>query len=383
MTIRKPQATSHKLRVPQVDLWAQHQECEEAIRAALDIVVRESAFVSGRFVRNFEEAFAHYCGVSHCIGVGNGTDALALTLRALGIGQGDTVVTVPFTFAATVEAICHVGAQPFFVDIDPMTYTLSPVALENALQHEHAVKAIIPVHLFGIPADMDRIRMLAAQAGAAVVEDACQAHGACWKRERAGSLGQAACFSFYPTKNLGGLGDGGAVVTNDAALAQEIRLLADHGQSRKYEHARLGWNSRLDGLQAAVLAVKLQRLDAWNARRRHWAETYRTLLQGTSLQLPDEQPGTFHVYHQFVVRAERRDSLADFLHQRGIDVGLHYPVPLHLQPAFIHLGYRPSDFPVAEACARECLSLPLFPHLNEAQVAWVCESVREWESSSA
>ncbi|MGH7964939.1 MAG: DegT/DnrJ/EryC1/StrS family aminotransferase, partial [Candidatus Binatia bacterium] len=266
MTIRNPQSAIRNLRVPQVDLWAQHQECEAEMRAALDAVVRESAFVFGHFVRDFEEAFARFCGVRHCVGVGNGTDALALTLRALGVGQGDTVVTPPFTFAATVEAICQVGAQPLLVDIDPATYTLSATALEDALQRESAVKAILPVHLFGQPADMDRIRALAAHAGAAVIEDACQAHGACWHGKKVGSLGQAGCFSFYPTKNLGGLGDGGAVVTDDAALAQEIRLLANHGQARKYEHTRLGWNSRLDGLQAAVLAIKLRRLEAWNAR---------------------------------------------------------------------------------------------------------------------
>lgn len=380
MPARDSHLSASRLLVPQVDLRAQHQECETEIRGMLDAVLHESAFVFGRFVRDFEAAFAAYCGTPHCIGVGSGTDALGLALRALGVGAGDRVVTVPFTFAATVEAICQVGARPVLVDIDATTYTMSIEALEKTLAHTGPVKAIIPVHLFGHPADMERICALAVRVGAAVIEDACQAHGARWRGKRVGAWGNAGCFSFYPTKNLGGIGDGGAVVTADPALAQEIRLLADHGQLRKYEHARMGWNSRLDGVQAAVLAVKLTRLEEWNARRRHWAELYRAHLQDTSLQLPVEEAGAYHVYHVFVVRTARRDSLADFLRQRGIGIGVHYPVPLHLQPAFSHLGYGPGDFPTAEACARECLSLPLFPHLNEEQVSWVCDRVRDWEA---
>lgn len=370
-------------RVPQVDLWAQHRECEAEIRDALTAVVRESAFVFGRFVRDFERAFAAYCGARCCVAVGNGTDALALTLRAVGVGPGDAVVTVPFTFAATVEAICQVGARPLFVDVDEASFTMSVEQLEVALRREGPVKAVIPVHLFGQPAPADRVGELAARWGAAVVEDACQAHGALWQGKPAGTFGRAGCFSFYPTKNLGAIGDGGAVVTDDPALAHELRLLADHGQSRKYEHVRVGWNSRLDGVQAAVLLVKLKRLDEWNARRRYWAARYRTLLQGTSLRLPLERAGAFHVYHLFVVRTPRRAALCDFLRRRGIVTGVHYPLPAHLQPAFVHLGYQPGAFPIAEACARECVSLPLFPHLTEAQCAWVCESVREWEKGGA
>jgi dTDP-4-amino-4,6-dideoxygalactose transaminase len=367
------------LSIPQIDLWSQHHECELDIREALDAVVRESAFIAGRFVRDFEAAFAQYCGVSYCIGVGNGTDALALALRAVGVGPGDSVVTVPFTFAATVEAIWHVGARPLLVDIDPTTYTIDLAALSTLLQREPRVKAIIPVHLFGHPAAMDQICALAASVGAYVIEDACQAHGAWWQGKRVGGWGQLNCFSFYPTKNLGAMGDGGALTTDDAELAQKVRLLADHGQSRKYEHTCLGWNSRLDGLQAAVLAVKLQRLDTWNVRRRRWAEVYCQRLQETSLRLPSEQRDAFHVYHLFVTRTPQRDGLCEFLKARGIAIGLHYPVPLHLQPAFASLGYRVGDFPVAEACARECLSLPLFPHLSEEQVERVCESVWAWD----
>jgi dTDP-4-amino-4,6-dideoxygalactose transaminase len=280
-----------------------------------------------------------------------------------------------------VEAICHVGARPVFVDIDPLNYTLDATALAETLKREEPVKAILPVHLFGHPADMGQIRKIADHAGAVVIEDACQAHGARWQGRRVGTLGTLACFSFYPTKNLGGVGDGGAIITNDSALAQEIRLLADHGQARKYEHSRIGWNSRLDGMQAAVLAVKLKRLDEWNARRRYWADRYRSLLRETSLQLPSEQAHALHVYHLFVVRSVQRDLLTEFLRQRGIGVSVHYPLPLHLQPAFVQLGYRAGDFPAAEACARECLSLPLFPHVTEEQVVWVCESVREWDRS--
>ncbi len=368
------------LHVPQIDLSAQHRECEAALQAALVAVVRESAFVHGRFVREFEEAFAAYCEAQFCVGVGNGTDALMLSLRAAGVGQGDAVVTTPFTFAATAEAIGHVGARPLFVDIDPQSYAMDPLALEALLQRCQPVKAILPVHLFGHPADMKQIRGLAAQAGATVIEDACQAHGARWQGQRVGALGALGCFSFYPTKNLGGLGDGGAVVTSDPELARHVRLLADHGQARKYEHSLIGWNSRLDGIQAAALTVKLAQLDEWNARRRHWATEYQRQLCDTSLQLPGESPNVLHVYHLYVVRTPRRDALAEFLCQRGIMTALHYPQPLHLQPAFAALGYCAGDFPVAEACARECLSLPLHPHLSEEQVQWVCESVREWDA---
>jgi dTDP-4-amino-4,6-dideoxygalactose transaminase len=341
-------------------------------------VLRESAFVKGRFVREFEEAFAAYCETRFCLGVANGTDALALALRAAGVGQGHTVVTAPFTFAATVEAIYHVGARPAFVDIDPRTYTIDPTALEALLSRCGLVKAVLPVHLFGQPANMDQIQNLAARDGAVVIEDACQAHGARWKGKRVGSFGALACFSFYPTKNLGGIGDGGAIVTDDAELTQKARLLSDHGQTRKYEHAFVGWNSRLDGMQAAALTVKLKRLDEWNARRRRLAAMYRQLLKDTSVLLPVEDADAFHVYHLFVIRTPRRDALAEFLQQRGVATALHYPQPLHLQPAFSHLGYRLGDFPSAEVCARECLSLPLHPHLTEEQVAWVCECVREW-----
>jgi dTDP-4-amino-4,6-dideoxygalactose transaminase len=379
VSVLKPQPSVSSLQVPQIDLQAQHEECEAELKAALDAVLRESAFVHGRFVREFEDAFAAYCETRFCLGVANGTDALALALRAAGVGQGDTVVTAPFTFAATVEAIYHVGARPAFVDIDPRTYTMDPAALETLLNRCGSVKAILPVHLFGQPANMDQIQNLAALAGAVVIEDACQAHGARWKGKRAGSFGALGCFSFYPTKNLGGIGDGGAIVTDDSELMQTVRLLANHGQTRKYEHAFVGWNSRLDGMQAAALTIKLKRLDEWNTRRRSWAARYRQLLKDTSLLLPTEDADAFHVYHLFVIRTPRRDALAEFLQQRGVATALHYPQPLHLQPAFSSLGYRPGDFPGAEVCARECLSLPLHPHLTEEQVAWVCACVREWE----
>jgi dTDP-4-amino-4,6-dideoxygalactose transaminase len=374
-----PQVVSPILQVPQIDLSAQHRECGVELQAAFAEVMNDSAFVHGRFVQAFEEAFASYCEARFCVGVGNGTDALMLALHAAGVGPGDSVVTVPFTFTATVEAICHVGARPVFVDIDPDSFTMNPVALAEVLRRSGPVKAILPVHLFGQPADMTQIQQLAVRAGAVVIEDACQAHGARWQGRRVGGLGALSCFSFYPTKNLGGLGDGGAIVTNDPELAQQVRLLADHGQTRKYEHTFVGWNSRLDGIQAAALSVKLNRLDDWNTRRRHWADLYRTQLQGTRLQLPRETDDAHHVYHLFVVRTPQRDALAEFLRQRGVMTALHYPRPLHVQPAFSHLGYQVGDFPVAEACARECLSLPLHPQLTEEQVTWVCEGVKEWE----
>jgi len=367
------------MRIPHADLRAQHEALRADIEAAIQRVVDSSAFVRGPEVEAFEREFAAFCDVAHAVGVGNGTDALALALRAVGIGPGDAVVTVPFTFAATVEAICHVGAQPVLADIEPRTLTIDPEALERAGRVQPRLRAVIPVHLYGQPAAMDDVNACAAGLHAAVIEDAAQAHGARYKGQRVGGLGRLGCFSFYPGKNLGALGDAGAVTTQEAPLAERLRLLRDHGQPRKYTHDVVGFNSRLDGLQAAVLRVKLAHLERWNARRKNLASLYREALAGISgITVPEPAVEREHVYHLFVIRCTDRDGLQAHLQAAGIAAAIHYPVPLHLQPAFAFLGYGAGDFPVAEQCAREVLALPLYPEMSEEAVGQVCVAIREW-----
>jgi dTDP-4-amino-4,6-dideoxygalactose transaminase len=366
------------MRVPAADLRAQHDALRDELRAAFDRVLDASSFIHGPEVEAFEREFAALCGVPHAVAVSNGTDALALALRALNVGSGDLVAVPAFTFVATAEAVWHVGARPLFVDIDPVTFTVDPEALRRALR-QRTVRAVIPVHLYGQPASMEDITMLAQEDGAAVIEDAAQAHGARYRGRRVGGLGQLGCFSFYPSKNLGALGDGGAVTTHDAGLAAQLRLLRDHGQTAKYIHGVVGYNSRLDGLQAAMLRVKLPYLEGWNARRQALAAAYRRGLAGLpGITLPATASDREHVYHLFVVRCHDREALRAQLNDCGIATGIHYPAPLHLQPAFASLGYRAGDFPASEAAAREVLALPLFPELTDEAVAWVCDQVRAW-----
>lgn len=372
------------MRVPVADLHAQHAVLQDELVEAFRRVVGSSAFINGAEVDAFEREFAAYCGVVHAVGVANGTDALLLALRAVGVGAGDAVALPAFTFAATAEAVYHAGAEPLLVDVDPHTLTLDPDALRQATQrwaavHHRRVGAIIPVHLYGQPAAMDAIAGVATELGAAVIEDAAQAHGARYHGRRAGALGVCGCFSFYPTKNLGALGDAGAITTDDAALADHLRALRDHGQSRKYEHALIGYNSRLDGIQAALLRLKLGRLDAWNARRQALAARYRSALDGLpGIELLGTAVGCEHVYHLFVVRCRERERLKTDLQSQGIGTSVHYPLPLHLQPAFAGLGHGRGDFPVAEAAAREVLALPLYPELSDAAAGFVCEAVQTW-----
>jgi len=366
------------MRIPQADLFAQHATLRSEIDAAIARVIDASTFIRGPEVVAFEQEFAAYCEVPQAVGVGNGTDALALALRVLGVGPGDEVATVPFTFAATLEAICHVGAHPVLVDIDD-TCTMDPQALAGVVADHPRLRAIMPVHLYGQPAAMDEINASAARVGATVIEDAAQAHGARFKGRRAGGLGTLACFSFYPGKNLGALGDAGALTTHDAQLAERLRLLRDHGQPRKYTYEHVGFNSRLDGLQAAVLRVKLPHLDAWNIRRRALASLYRRALAGVpTITVPEPAPAREHVYHLFVIRCTERDALHRALNDQGIAAAIHYPIPLHRQPAFAFLGHRNGDFPVSEAWAREVLALPLYPEMSEEAVAYVCTAVRQW-----
>ena len=367
------------MRVPFVDLKVQYEAIREELEREFRKVFEKTAFIMGPALAEFEEAFARYCGVKHAIGVANGTDALLLALKAFGIGPGDEVITAVNTFIATAEAIVHAGATPVFVDCDPQTYNINVKQLEAKITPR--TKAIIPVHLYGQPADMDPILELAKNRGLYVIEDAAQAHGATYRGRKAGSMSQIACFSFYPAKNLGAYGDAGAVVTNDDAIALTVRKLRDHGGVEKYQHDLVGYNSRLDTLQAAVLLVKLKYLDAWNRRRQENAQLYDALLaEVPGIVTPNVLEGATHVYHLYVIRVERgsRDELQRFLRERGVHTGVHYPRPLHLTPAFGYLGYRMGDFPVAERYASQILSLPMYPELTREQIEYVVECIDEY-----
>jgi dTDP-4-amino-4,6-dideoxygalactose transaminase len=365
-----------QMTVPFLDLKAHHAPILDEINRAIQDVIDRGAFAGGPFVVDFESDFASYCDASHAIGVGSGTEALWLSLLAWGIGYGDEVITVPNTFMGTAEAITYCGATPVFVDVDERTYTMDPARLEEAITPK--TKAVIPVHLFGQPADMDPIVAIARKHGLFVLEDACQAHGAEYKGRRAGTLGDAACFSFYPGKNLGAIGEAGAVVTQDAVLQEKVRTLRDHGQVRKYYHKVVGWNGRMDGIQAAVLRVKLRYLEKGNQLRRSHAAHYGRALAGIEeVVRPVQAPDVRHVYHIYAIRVPDRDEVMRFLAQKGIGCGVHYPVPVHLQEAYRDLGYEQGAFPVAERCAAEFVSLPMFPELTPAQVDLVVQGVQE------
>jgi dTDP-4-amino-4,6-dideoxygalactose transaminase len=364
------------MKVPYLDLKAQHAPLRGAIDTAIAEVVDEAAFAGGPFVARFEADFAAYCNCPYAIGVGSGTEALWLSLLALGIGLGDEVITVPNSFMATAEAITYCGAKPVFVDVDESTYTMDPTALSKALTAR--TKAIIPVHLFGQPADMDPIVEFARQHSLFVIEDAAQAHGAEYKGRRVGTLGDAACFSFYPGKNLGAFGEAGAVVTKRTELQDKIRILRDHGQVRKYYHSMIGWNCRMDGIQAAVLRVKLQHLEKGNElRRSHAAQYDRALDRVQGVVTPVQSDCVRHVYHIYAILVQDRDELMRRLGENGVGCGVHYPVPIHLQEAYRGLGYERGAFPIAERCADEMVSLPMFPELTQAQVEWVAQCVKE------
>ena len=362
--------------IPLVDLKAQYAAIGPAVDLAIQQVLTSTNFIMGPEVKAFERAFAAYCGASDCVGVASGTAALELVLRALGIGPGDEVITVAHTFIATAEAISAAGALPVFVDIDPNTYNMAPAAAAAALSP--ATRAIIPVHIYGQPADMDALKALAAPRQIPVIEDAAQAHGATWQGQRAGALGDAACFSFYPGKNLGAYGDAGAVTTNDPTLAEQVRLLRNHGRRAKYEHEIKGFGERLDTLQAAVLAAKLPYLDGWTAARQRLAARYDALLVDCEVTTPVIAPQATSAWHLYVVRTPRRDELLDHLNRNGVGAGVHYPLPLHLQPAYADLGYRRGALPVTEEVAATCLSLPLYPELTDAQQDRVVALIHEF-----
>jgi dTDP-4-amino-4,6-dideoxygalactose transaminase len=356
--------------IPLVDLLAQYESIQPEIDAAIQHVLRTRQFVGGEELEQFEQEFAAYCGAGGCVGVGNGTDALYLILRSMGIGPGDEVITTAHTFIATAESISATGASPVFVDVLPDTLLIDPAAVEAAITPK--TRAIVPVHLYGQPCDMDRILEIAGAHHLRVVEDAAQAHGARWRGQRVGSLGDAAAFSFFPGKNLGAYGDAGAVVSNDADLIANVRRLANHGRTEKYIHEVVGVNSRLDGLQAAVLRVKLRHLDAWNARRAEIAGWYSARLASSPVVLPTVDQRAETAWHLYVIRVAGRDRLQAALKNAHIATGVHYPMPLHLQPAYRDLRHTRGSLPIAECAAAEVLSLPLYAELTEPdQVAVV------------
>ena len=361
------------MNVPLVDLYAQYLSIKPDVDTAIERTIARSAFIGGEELRSFESEFAKYCEAAACVGVGNGTDALYLTLRALGIGAGDEVITVAHTFTATAEAISSIGARPVFVDIKPDTMLMDPDLIESAITLR--TRAIIPVHIYGQPCEMDRIMEIARRHGLKVIEDAAQAHGARWRGRRVGSIGDVACFSFFPGKNLGAYGDAGGVVSRDEDLIRRIRMLANHGRMDKYVHQIEGVNSRLDNLQAAILRVKLRRLDTWNAARERHAQRYCEILSNCGVILPVVHPEVETVWHLFVIKVQDRDRLQAELNERGIAAGVHYPIPLHRQPAYQHLGIPEGALPVTEQVASHILSLPMYPELTEDQIAAVGKAV--------
>jgi dTDP-4-amino-4,6-dideoxygalactose transaminase len=391
--------------IPFLDLITPHAELEQELTAVFQKALRTAGFIGGAMVEDFEKEFASFCQTENAVAVNSGTDALRFALVAAGVKSGDVVITVPHTFIATTEAISQAGAQPEFVDIDERTYNMDPEKLRVYLETEcklidgrlvsqrsgRPVTAIVPVHLYGQMVDMDSILELAERYHLIVIEDACQAHGAEYFSKkhnrwfRAGSMGQAAGFSFYPGKNLGACGEGGAITTNNANLARVCKMIRDHGQAKKYYHDMEGYNGRLDSIQTGILSVKLKHLAAWNAQRREHAAEYKNLLEQNDnfMQLPFEPSWSRAVYHLYVVRVADREGLMAYLKDAGIGTGIHYPIPLHLQKAYESLGYKPGDFPVTERIARDIVSLPMFPQLKAEQQAEVTRSVQHFLTKTA
>jgi dTDP-4-amino-4,6-dideoxygalactose transaminase len=364
--------------VPYLDLHAQSGAVHGDILEALKEICDSTSFAQGPATADFEAKFAAYCGVDHCVSLNSGTSALHVALRCLDVSPGDEVLTVSMTFIATAWAISYVGATPVFVDIDPVRRTLNPDKLEAAITSR--TKAIIPVHLYGMPAEMDRITAIAERHGLPVIEDAAQAHGARYRGRRVGGFGRIACFSFYPSKNLGAYGEGGALVTNDPSLAQRARSLRDHAQSQKYLHDELGYNYRMDSFQGAVLSIKLRYLDEWNTARTYCARHYTKLLQDSSYKLPAHISDSECVWHCYVIESPERDRVRAALQDVGIQSAIHYPVPVHLQKAYAHLGYRSGDLPVTEALCEHCLSLPIYPELSKEKISRVASVLLDLEN---
>ncbi len=383
------------MQIPFMDLKRQYEmirdEIDEAIRRTID----SCAFVAGEKVKEFENNFASYCTAKYAIGISSGTSAIYAALKALDIGKHDAVITTPFTFIATAEAISFAGATPIFVDIKEDSYTLDPDKIKEYIEKKCEwvekkgilrdqerklnVRAIIPVHLYGQPADMDSVIAIAKKYNLAVIEDAAQAHGALYKEKKVGSIGDLSAFSFYPSKNLGAYGQGGMVLTNSGDLADKVRMIIDHGQKERYYHEFEGWNFKMDGFQAAILNVKLNYLDDWNEDRRQNAQYYNELLNGLEkIVTPREMPYARHIYHLYVIRVPNRNDFQAFLKEKGVGTSIHYPIPLHLQKAYKYLGHKEGDFPVSEKCANEIVSLPMFPELTRQEIEYTCTVIREW-----
>ena len=364
-------------RVPYLDLQAQYDSIRTEVLAALGEVCESGRFAQGPATSDFEAKFAAYCGVDHCVSLNSGTSALHLALRCLNIERGDEVITVGMTFIATAWAITYVGATPVFVDIDPVRRTMCPTKLDAAITPR--TKAIMPVHLYGMPAEIDRIKAIADQHGLPVIEDTAQAHGARYRGKRVGQFGKIACFSFYPSKNLGAYGEGGALVTSDASIAQRARSLRDHAQSQKYLHDEIGYNYRMDSFQAAVLSIKLKRLDAWNKARADRAAYYTDLLKDSRYNLPANLSDSQCVWHCYVIETPERDRVRCALQDAGIETAVHYQVPVHLQKAYARLGYKPNDLPVTETLCQHCLSLPIYPELSKEKIFTVASILLDLE----
>jgi len=362
------------MQVPFVDLKAQYVSIKKEVDEAIAHVINDTAFIGGAYVQQFEADFSAFCRAKYCIGVGNGTEALYIALRALGIGRDDEVITVANSFIATSEAITMTGARPVFVDCDPQTYNIDEKKVLSSITSR--TKAIVPVHLYGRPANMPVLKRVAEDCGGLfLVEDAAQAHGAEINNQRIGTFGHVACFSFYPSKNLGAYGDGGAIVTNSEELTKKCRMIANHGRTKKYDHEFEGVNSRLDGLQAAILSVKLKHLELWTEKRKAVAAIYKELLKDSSVVTPADVDKVRHVYHLYVVRLKNRDDVQAYLMKKGIATGIHYPTPLPNLPAYKYLGYTAEDFPIAMKYSKEILSLPIYPELSRAQVEYVCDQL--------
>ncbi|HVM49471.1 MAG TPA: DegT/DnrJ/EryC1/StrS family aminotransferase [Candidatus Acidoferrum sp.] len=362
--------------IPYLDLPAQMRGIRPDIDAAIARTLDNCSFCLGPDVAQFEKDFARFCGAEHCVGFNSGTSALHIAMLLLNVGPGDEVISTPFTFVATSWAISYVGARPVYVDIDDATFNLNPELVERAITPR--TKAVLPVHLYGHPFAVEPIQAVCLKHNLPLVEDAAQAHGATYKKKVIGAFGAMSCFSFYPGKNLGAYGEGGALVTRNAAYAARARSLREHGSTKRYYHDEVGFNYRMEGIQGAVLGVKLKHLDAWTRERRRVAHRYHELLADTPLQLPREAPGAESAYHLYVVRHPRRDELKKHLEANHVGCALHYPVPLHLQKCYASLGYRPGSFPIAEKAARECLSLPIYPEMTDAQIQRVAEVIRSF-----
>ncbi len=359
--------------IPFLELKSQYKQIKEEIDLAIENCLNRGQFILGEEVSAFEEEFARYCGTKYCLGTSSGTSALFLALIACGIGEGDEVITTPFTFVSTSLAISYTGAKPVFVDINPETYTIDSSKIEEKITPR--TKAILPVHLYGHPADMDSIMELARKYNLKVIEDAAQAHGAEYKGVKVGSFGDCGCFSFYPTKNLGAYGDGGGIVTSDEKIASKIAILRNYGQRSRYYHDIIGFNARLDEIQAAILRVKLRHLDRWNEKRRRNAAFYSEKLKGAGVILPKEASFAKHIYYLYVIRSKRRDELKEYLLKEGIQTLIHFPTPLHLQRLYQSLGYQKGDFPASEECAKEVLSLPIYPEMENEELGKVAEAI--------